>query len=413
MTANKCIQRLLRLKGLKVVDFTFKGTRKLEILVTPHKNGCQCPKCGRRCKIVQTLPEVRSWRDIPVAGWEVWLQHCPREVLCPTHGRIQEEIPWAREYARVTYRFEYLMLRYCQMMPQKDAGTLLHTASSTLSDLLHRCITATRDGHKIRGLKRIGIDEISYAKGHKYATLVYDLDRSCIVWVGPGKGRATIDVFFNDVLSDYQKKQIQWASCDMSAAYIGAITNHCLNATLVLDRFHVVKALNAAVDEVRKEQWRLASRQERKALKGLRWLLYRHSSTRSRKDTQTLRTLDKANRRIYRAWQLKDEFEQFWEYKAPWAAERFIKHWMTSALRSRLEPMRKFVNTLRQHYDGVLAFVGSRLTNAIAEGLNRIVKIVKNRASGFRTLDAFTDMIFLTVGDVDIPAQIPARFRTL
>ena len=396
-----------------MVDFTFKGTRKLEILVTPHKNGCQCPKCERRCKIVQTLPEVRSWRDIPVAGWEVWLQHCPREVLCPTHGRIQEEIPWAREYARVTYRFEYLMLRYCQMMPQKDAGTLLHTASSTLSDLLHRCITATRDGHKIRGLKKIGIDEISYAKGHKYATLVYDLDRSCIVWVGPGKGRATIDVFFNEVLSDYQKKQIQWASCDMSAAYIGAITDHCLNATLVLDRFHVVKALNAAVDEVRKEQWRLASREERKALKGLRWLLYRHSSTRSRKDTQSLRTLDKANRRIYRAWQLKDEFEQFWDYKAPWAAERFIKHWMTSALRSRLDPMRKFVNTLRQHYDGVLAFVGSRLTNAIAEGLNRIVKIVKNRASGFRTLDAFTDMIFLTVGDVDIPAQIPARFRTL
>ncbi len=413
MTANKCIQRLLRLKGLKVVDFTFKGTRKLEILVTPHKNGCQCPKCGRRCKIVQTLPEVRSWRDIPVAGWEVWLQHCPREVLCPTHGRRQEEIPWAREYARVTYRFEYLMLRYCQMMPQKEAGTLLHTASSTLSDLLHRCITATREGHKIRGLKKIGIDEISYAKGHKYATLVYDLDRSCIVWVGPGKGRATIDVFFNEVLSDYQKKQIQWASCDMSAVYIGAITDHCLNATLVLDRFHVVKALNAAVDEVRKEQWRLASREERKALKGLRWLLYRHSSTRSRKDTQTLRTLDKANRRIYRAWQLKDEFEQFWEYKAPWAAERFIKHWMTSALRSRLVPMRKFVNTLRLHYDGVLAFVGSRLTNAIAEGLNRIVKIVKNRASGFRTLDAFSDMIFLTVGDVDIPAQIPARFRTL
>jgi transposase len=413
MTANKCIRKLLKFKGLKVLDFAFAGTSNLLILVTPHKNGCQCPKCGRRCKIVQTLPEVRSWRDIPVAGWEVWLQHCPREVLCPTHGRIQEEIPWAREYARVTYRFEYLMLRYCQMMPQADAATLLHTPASTLSDLLHRCITATRDGHKIRGLKKIGIDEISYAKGHKYATLVYDLDRSCIVWVGPGKGRATIDVFFNEVLSDYQKKQIQWASCDMSAAYIGAITDHCLNATLVLDRFHVVKALNAAVDEVRKEQWRLASREERKALKGLRWLLYRHSSTRSRKDTQSLRALDKANRRIYRAWQLKDEFEQFWEYKAPWAAERFIKHWMTSALRSRLDPMRKFVNTLRQHYDGVLAFVGSRLTNAIAEGLNRIVKIVKNRASGFHTLDAFTDMIFLTVGDLDIPAQIPARFRTL
>jgi len=270
-----------------------------------------------------------------------------------------------------------------------------------------------RSGHKIRGLRTLGIDEISYAKGQKYATLVYDLDRSCVVWVGRGKRRKTIDVFFNEVLSESQKARIQWASCDMSAAYIGAITDHCPNATLVLDRFHVVKALNAAVDDVRKQQWRLAGREHRKALKGLRWLLYRHSSTRSRKDTRTLRALDKANRRIYRAWQLKDEFEQFWDYKAPWAAERFIRRWMTSALRSRLEPMRKFVNTLKRHYDGVLAFVGSRLTNAVAEGLNRIVKIVKNRASGFRTLDAFSDMIFLTVGDLDIPARIPRRFRTL
>lgn len=413
MTANKCIQKLLRFKGLKVVDFAFEGTRRLSILVKPDKNGCRCPECERRCRILRTLPDVRWWRDIPVAGWSVWLQYSPREIICPTHGRRQEVIPWAREYSRATYRFEYLMLRYCQMMTQKEAATLLHVPPSTLSDLLHRCITATRDGHKIRGLKTIGIDEISYAKGHKYATLVYDLDRSCVVWVGPGKGREAIDVFFNEVLSEYQKAKIQWASCDMSAAYVGAITDHCINATLVLDRFHVVKALNAAVDEVRKEQWRVASKEDRKALKGLRWLLYRHSSTRSHKDTRTLKALDKANRRIYRAWQLKDEFEQFWEYKAPWAAERFIRRWMTSALRSRLEPMRKFVNTLRRHYNGVLAFVGSRLTNAIGEGLNRIVKIVKNRASGFRNLDAFSDMIFLAVGDMDIPAQIPLRFRTL
>jgi transposase len=413
MTGNKTIEKLLRFKGFKVVDFAFRGAGRLDVLVKPHKNGCLCPICGRRGRIVRVLPEVRWWRDIPVGGWSVWLQYCPKEILCPTHGRRQEQIPWAREYGRATYRFEYLMLRYCQMMPQKDASTMLHTAASTLSDLLHRCVTAVRDGHKIRGLRRIGIDEISYAKGHKYATLVYDLDRACIVWVGAGKGRETIDVFFNEALSDHQKAQIRMACCDMSATYMGAIADHCPNATLVLDRFHVVKALNEAVDDVRKEEWRKASAADRKALKGLRWLLYRHSSTRSRKDTRTLRALDKGNRRIYRAWQLKDEFEQFWEYSASWAAERFVRQWMTSALRSRLQPLRKFVNTLRQHYDGVLAFIGSRLTNAVAEGLNRIVKIVKNRASGFRNLNAFTDMIFLTVGDVDIPAQIPCTRRIL
>ena len=413
MTVNKLIGKLLKFKGFKVANVAFKRGGDLEIAVKPYKNGCQCQKCGRRGKIVRTRLDVRRWRDIPVGGWTVWLLYYPREILCPTHGRGLEAIPWADEYARVTYRYEYVMLRYCQLMTQKAAAKLLRISPSTLSDQLHRSIDSIRSGHRIRGLKTIGIDEISYCKGHKYATLVYDLDRSVVVWVGRGKGRKTIDKFFNNMLSDYQRQRITAGSCDMSDAYIGAIKTHCPNATLVLDRFHIVKALNAAVDEVRKEQWREAGVDERKALKGLRWLLYRHSSTRSRKDTYTLKALEKANNRIYRAWRLKDEFEQFWEYNAPWAAKRFLKSWMTSTMRSRLEPMKKFVGTLRKYYDGVMAFIGTRLTNAVGEGLNRIVKIVKNRASGFRTLSAFTDMIFLTVGDVDIPAQIPAKFRTL
>lgn len=413
MTISKIIGKLLKYKGLKVINLAFKRGNTLEIAVKPYKNGCRCQQCGRRGKIVRTRPEVRRWRDIPVGGWTVWLLYYPREIYCPTHGRGLETIPWADAYARVTYRYEYLMLRYSQLMTQKAAAELLRVSPSTLSDQLHRSINSIRSGHRIRGLKTIGIDEISYCKGHKYATLVYDLDRSVVVWVGEGKGRKTIDKFFNTMLSDYQKQQITAGSCDMSDAYIGAIKTHCPNATLVLDRFHIVKALNAAVDEVRKEQWREAGVDGRKALKGLRWLLYRHSSTRSRKDTRTLKALEKANNRIYRAWRLKDEFEQFWDYNAPWAAERFIKGWIKSTMRSRLEPMKKFVRTLRKHYDGVMAFIGTRLTNAVGEGLNRIVKIVKNRASGFRTLSAFTDMIYLTVGDMDIPAQIPTKFRTL
>jgi len=413
MTAGKVIRKLLRLKGLKVVDFAFKRDKRLLLTVKPHKNGCRCPVCDRRGRILRIRTELQLWRDVPVCSWSVWLQYRPREILCMTHGRVTENIPWAAPHSRVTHRFEHLMLSYCQLMTQKAAATLLRISPSTLSDLLHRSIKRLRDGHRIRGLRTIGIDEISYCKGHKYATVVYDLDRAKVVWVGPGKGREAIDVFFNEVLSPHQRAQIRWACCDMSEAYIGAIRDHCPQATLVLDRFHIVKALNDAVDEVRKEQWRQVGRHERKVLKGLRWLLYRHSSTRSRKHTRTLKALEKSNRRIYRAWRLKDEFERFWEYRAPWAAEKFLKSWMTSALRSRLEPLRKFVATLRNHYAGVLAFIGSRLTNAISEGINRVIKIVKNRASGFRNLNAFIDMIYLTVGDVNIPAQIPTTFHTL
>ena len=414
MTANKFIRNLLNLKELFVTGFDLKQRpRRLTIFVKPYKNGCRCPECNRRGKIKHQTQQGRVWRDLPLYGCQVELCYFPREIICPTHGRIQERIPWADNFSRVTYRFEYALLIDCQIMTQKAAAQLLKVAPSTLSDMLHRAIGRIRDGHRIRGLKTVGVDEISYSKGHKYATIVYDLDKACVVWIGRGKGLETINHFFNEMLSDYQKKQIKYASCDMSQAYISAIEDHCPNATLILDRFHIVKALNEAVDEVRKQQWREAGTDERKTLKGLRWLLFKHSSSRSKNDSRILNELRKANRRIHRGWVLKDEFEHFWDYKAPWAAKRFFKRWTTTALKSRLEPLRKFVKTIRKHQHRILPFISRRLTNAVGEGLNRIIKIIKNRASGYRTLQAFRDIILLTVGDVDIPAQIPVNFRTI
>ena len=330
MTAMKFVSKLLNFKGFRAVSVWFEGRGEeasVVVAVKPQKNGCRCPECGLRGRIVQVL-EPRRWRDVRVGGRTVWLHHAPREIRCPTHGRRLEEAPWAARSARVSYRFEYLLLTYCQWMTQAAAARLLGLAPSTLSDQLHRLIERRRTGHRIRGLKTVGIDEISYAKGHKYATLVYDLERSRVVWVGQGKARETIDAFFRDHLSASQKDRIRWACCDLSETFIGAIGRHCPNAELVLDRFHVVKALNEAVDEVRKEQWRQACGEDRKLLKGLRWVLLHHSAHHSPQDRDTLKALEKANRRIYRAWRLKDEFEHFWRYKARWAAERFLKKWV-------------------------------------------------------------------------------------
>lgn len=416
MTNGKLISKLLNLKGMKVVAFWFKPrTKEMWLAVKPHKNGCRCSHhgCQRRGNIKRIMPDSREWRDVVVCGWKVVLTYRPKEVNCPTHGCSQELVPWAEQYSRITHRLEYLILLYAQLMTQKAAADLLCLASSTLSDLLHRIIGRLRDGRRIRNLKAIGIDEVSFKKGHKYVTVVYDLERSCVVWVGEGKRRETIDRFFNEELSDYQKKKIQWACCDMSETFIGAILDHCPNAKLVLDRFHVVKALGEAMDEVRKEEWRKVTGADKKALKGLRWLLFKHASTRTPEEKRILNALRTGNRRIHRACVLKDEFDQFWNFKAPWAAERFLNRWCTAALRSRLEPMRRFVKTIRTHSSNIITFISCRLTNAKSEGLNRVIRMVKNRASGYRSVSAFIDLIYLVVGDVDIPAQIPARFRTI
>lgn len=414
MSNTKLLGTILRLKGLKITDFRLKPRKQeLHLCVKPYKNGCRCPHCGRRGRIVRQGPTARVWEDLTLLGLKVLLWYAPKEIACPTHGRIQEEIPWAAPFSRITYRLEWRICALCQIMTQKAAAGLLKMPGSTLSDLLHRVINRTREDHRIRGLKTVGVDEIAFCKGRKYATVVYDLDRARVVWVGQGKGRETIDRFFNDCLSEGQKSRIQWACCDMSRAYTEAIKHHCPNATLVIDRFHIVKALNEAVDEVRKQQWRELDTDGRKAIKGLRWLLSMHSSNRSKGHTRFLNRLRNSNRRIHRAWVLKDEFEHFWNYTYRGSAEKFLKRWMTAALRSRLPSLRKFVATLRNHYEHILAFIDTGLTNAVSEGINRIIKIVKNRASGYRNLDSFADMIYLVVGDLDIPAHIPSQLRTL
>ncbi|MBC8553536.1 MAG: ISL3 family transposase [Candidatus Brocadiales bacterium] len=414
MSITKFIERLLKIKAFSVKSFKFEDRyRKIRLEIKPYKNGALCPYCHKRGKIIYTLEHPRIWRDVPVCGNEVFLEYCPREIYCKVHGRVQEEIPWAASNARVTYRFEYMLLIYCTLMTQKAAAHLLKMAVSTLSDLLHRIITRVRTGHKIRKLKTIGIDEISYCKGRKYATIVYDLERSCVVWIGQGKARDTIDRFFKEQLSQYQRNRIVLGCCDMSETFIGAIEKWCPNATLILDRFHIAKALNDAVDEIRKQEWREADTINRKALKGLRWLLYKHSSNRSDEDTQTLKSLYRGNRRIYRSWVLKDEFEQFWDFKDRKTAETFLDAWCKTAAKSRLDSIKTFVKTIRKHKHRLVPFVEHRLTNAVAEGINRIIKIVKNRASGFRTLSAFSDLIYLTVGDLNIPDQIAPKFRTV
>jgi len=410
---NKFITKLLKLKGLKVKNWYFGNYNKeLHLIVAPYKNGCRCPICGRRCKIHKHAKDTRTWRDIVVCGIEIYFHYHPKEIICPTHGQSQEQIPWADEYSRITYRLEYLIVKYAQGLTQKQVSEFLRIPKSTLSNQLHNIISRCRKSYKIRGLVSIGVDEIAYKRRMKYATIVYDLDKNRVIWIGKGKAKASLQRFFDEQLSDYQKRKIKWGCCDISKGYINALKENCPGIQIVLDKFHIVKALNEALDSVRKDEWRQTAVRHRKALKGMRWLLFKHSGNRSKKETRIIASLRKSNRRIHRAWILKDEFELLWDYKAKWAAERFLKKWITKALKSRIDSIKKFARTMRRYFDLIVSYTDKRITNAAAEGMNRIIKQIKNRSSGFKELTHFADLIYLTVGDVDIPVQIPARFRT-
>lgn len=231
-----------------------------------------------------------------------------------------------------------------------------------------------------------------------------------MLWIGKGKGRSTIDAFFREHLTAGQRARIEIGCCDMSATYMGAISEHLPKAILVLDRFHLIKALNEAVDEVRKEYWRTASAAERKLSKGLRFALLKNRKNRTAREHKIIRGIERSHWRIYRACTLKDDLNHFWSYSYYGSAEKFLKRWCKSAKLSRLMPLHKFACTIQKHWEPVLASL-TGVTNAAAEGINRLIRMARNRASGYRNPDNLGNMIYLIAGDLDIPAQIDAENR--
>ena len=167
MSNLKLLSKILRLNGMKITGFGFKNRDKeLHLAVKPYKNGCCCPECGRRGRIVRHTSQARQWEDLTLMGLKILLWYAPKEIHCPTHGRVQETIPWAPAFSRITYRLEWRICSLCQIMTQKAAAEILKMAPSTLSDLLHRIITRVRQGHQIRGLVTLGA-AVHLAAGHR------------------------------------------------------------------------------------------------------------------------------------------------------------------------------------------------------------------------------------------------------
>ena len=166
MNNAKLLSTLLHLKELKITGFEFGNRGKeLHLAVKPYKNGCRCPHCQRRCRIARQATQCRRWDELTVLGVRIVFHYAPKEIDCPTHGRVQEQIPWAAPHSRVTHRLEFRICALCQIMTQKAAAAILKMPTSTLSDLLHRIIERVREGHSIRALVTLGVDEISYCKG--------------------------------------------------------------------------------------------------------------------------------------------------------------------------------------------------------------------------------------------------------
>jgi transposase len=341
----------------------------LVIEVGPTWRAPRCSGCGQNCAGYDTI-KGRRWRHLDLAGMKWYLQYDTRRVDCPRCGVVVEHLPWADVGSWFTRPFEDHVGYLAQRCDKTTVKKLMRVAWTTVGDIIQRVVSRHQRGDLLEGLVNIGVDELSYRRHHEYVTVVVDHDTQRIIWAKKGKNAATLRAFFDELGPDRVAK-LEAVTIDMSAAYIKAVTEASPQALIIFDRFHVQRLAHDAVDEVRRAEVREApSPGERKSLKGTRWPLLRRAWNLNSLDVCKLATLPLANRRLFRAYLLKESLAAILDGKQVNVARRKLDEWIAWAFRSQLAPLRRLAATIRDHQDGILAYVRSRLSNGRTEALN-------------------------------------------
>jgi transposase len=397
---TKLLHILLGLEETRVLDAGFDQDG-LVIDVAPSWRRPRCSECGRTCPGYDRVRD-RHWRHLDVAGMQFHLRYDTRRVKCPTCGVKVERLPWAEPGSWFTRPFEDHVGYLAQRSDKTTISSMMRVAWDTVGAIIRRVVTRHEDGNALDGLTQIGVDELSYRRHHEYITVVVDHKRRCVVWAKPGKNADTLKSFF-DELGPERCAKLEAVTIDMSAAYIKAVTECSPEAQLIFDRFHVQRLVQDAVDEVRRDEVRAASTdEERKQLKGTRWPLLKSFWNLSLFESGQLSSLQRENKRLYRAYLLKDALVRVLDCRDEWLARAKLDQWIRWARRSRLEPFKRVAGTIRKYAEGILAYVTSGLSNGRTEGLNGKIRTITRRAYGFHSSHGLIALIKLCCSGIHL-----------
>ncbi len=358
----------------------------------PRGSRFRCPKCGREDVPAYDTKEKR-WRHLNFFQHRAYL-HCPvPRVDCPDCGIKSVELPWARPGSGFTLLFEALIMALAREMPVKALSRLIDEHDTRIWRVIQHYVAEARRKEVYLDVDKVGIDETSRKRGHHYVTLFVDLDQSKVIFAAEGKDSGTIGRFSND-FHDHggDLDTVREVCCDMSPAFIDGV-EHCLpNARITFDRFHVMKIMGDAVDKVRREEQR-----ECKELKRSRYIWLKNPENLTAGQRRQLEQLSQRNLKTARAYQIRLNLRDFWDQPLP-EAEDYLKRWYFWATHSRLEPIKEAAYTIKRHWDGVVNFVKSKITNGILEGINSLVQAARNKARGYRSVEYFITMIYMIAG---------------
>jgi transposase len=333
-------------------------------------------------------------------------------VSCRKHGVVAAAVPWARHGVGHTRDFDALVVWLVRRMSKTAVCTLLRISWRTVGEIIARVMADAdaKTGDRLAGLRRIGIDEISYRRGHKYLTVVIDHDTGRLVWLGEGRNKATLVKFF-ELLGPQRCEQIALVSADGAEWIFVAVAEHCPNARQCLDPFHVVAWATKALDQVRSQVWRQARRDGQKALadtvKGARYALWKNPADLTNRQQAKLADIATTNQPLYRAYLLKEQFRQIFATGGEERVE-LLDEWLAWASRSRLDPFVDLARRIRVHFRrDIVHTLIYRLSNGRIESVNTKIRLLTRIAFGFKSVEALTALVRLHLAGYDTP--LPGR----
>jgi transposase len=329
----------------------------------------------------------RMVRDLPLLGRPVWLEVERRRLKCRRCGVFTERLTWLEDRARTTRRLQVFVADLCRKMTIKDVAQALDLDWDLVKEIDKRSLGAQVSGIPLEEVKLLAIDEFALHKGHRYATVVIDVEQGHVLWVGPGRKREDIRPFFT-MLGPERCSRIEAVAMDCTATYGLELALHCPQARIVYDLFHIVARYGREViDRVRVDQANALrhDRRARKVIKGARWILLRNRENLStQEDRVRLDELLRINRALAKVYILKDDLKQLWRFRDRAEAEAFWKGWQARAIRSRIPALVRFARNLRFWKEGILDHCLYPIHTSMIEGVNNKIKVIKRMAYGFR-----------------------------
>lgn len=384
----------ITVRGIRHIRSRFENGRTI-FRIGQDPTTLTCSICGSR-RVIKKGRVFRSFMTLPIGLRPTIVEFPIQRVFClDCSVTRQVKIGFAEPNRRYTKRFERYVLDLCKHMTMTDVAHHLGISWHTVKDIQKRYLQRKFSRPSLRGLHRIAVDEISVGHGHRYLTVVLNLDNGAVVFVGDGKGADALEPFWRRLKAS--KAQIRAVAMDMSQAYISAVSEHLPSSSIVFDHFHVVKLFNEKLTELRRNLYREATDLlHKKIIKGTRWLLLKNPENLCEKRNEKAR-LEEAlsiNKPLATAYYMKEDLRLLWSQPDKATAENHLQDWIDRAEASGIKMLKDFANTLRTHRRGIIAYYDHNISTGPLEGTNNKIKTLQRQAYGFRDRTFFMLRIY-------------------